>query len=88
MLKIGSSIAIIIIIIILQAYPPEHGHHPSTKQAGHTVTYDTIRYDTIRYRVTIRPGFPGHVLFLTFVRASGRVFENRRFVRVFSQIRK
>jgi len=39
-------------------------------------------------RVTIRPGFPGHVLFLAFVRASGRVFENRRFVRVFGPIRK
>ena len=36
----------------------------------------------------IRPGFPGHVLFLAFVRASGRVFENRRFVRVFGPIRK
>jgi len=40
------------------------------------------------FRVTIRPGFPGHVLFLAFVRASGRVFENRRFVRVFGPIRK
>jgi len=39
-------------------------------------------------RVTIRPGYPGHVLFLAFVRASGRVFENRRFVRVFGPIRK
>jgi len=39
-------------------------------------------------RVTIRPGFPGHVLFLAFVRASGRVFESRRFVRVFGPIRK
>ena len=38
--------------------------------------------------LTIRPGFPGHVLFLSFVRASGRVFENRRFVRVFGPIRK
>ena len=34
--------------------------------------------------VTIRPGFPGHA----FVPASGRVFENRRFVRVFGPIRK
>ena len=32
--------------------------------------------------------FPGHVLLLAFVRASGWVFENRRFVRVFGPIRK
>ena len=39
-------------------------------------------------RLPIRPGFPGHVLLFAFVQASGRVFENRRFVRVFGQIRK
>ena len=44
--------------------------------------------ESIVSRVTIRPGFPGHVLFLAFVRASGRVFQNRRFVRVFGPIRK
>ena len=37
-------------------------------------------------RVTIRPGFPGHVLFFWLL--SGRGFENRRFVRVFDPIRK
>jgi len=41
-----------------------------------------------RDRVTIRPGFPGHVLFWASVRASGMVFENRRFVRVFDPIRR
>ena len=41
-----------------------------------------------QHRVTIRPAFPDTSSFLAFVRASGRVFENRRFVRVFGPIRK
>jgi len=34
------------------------------------------------------PVSPDTTSFLAFVRASGRVFENRRFVRVFDAIRK
>ena len=45
----------------------------------------TEKLDPTQPRVTIRPAFPEHVLFLAFVRASGRVFENRRFVRVLAQ---
>jgi len=37
-------------------------------------TSDSFSAAASSSRVTIRPVFPGHVLFLAFVRASGRVF--------------
>jgi len=65
-----------------------HWRNVDTKAGAHTtaITRKTwssraLKVCTRTARVTIRPGFPGHVLF------SG-VFEYRRFVRLFGPIRK
>ena len=42
----------------------------------------------LKIRLTIRPGFRGHVLFFGLCPGVRAVFENRRFVRVFGPIRK
>jgi len=53
------------------------------KYSGVTIIFGGPYRVAIYVRVS-----PDTSSFLTFVRASGRVFENRRFVRVFSPIRK
>src|SRR6476469_7516183 len=46
-------------------------------------TTSAVLCDVSMDRVTMRPGFPGHVLFYGPVRASGRLSTNMAFVRVF-----